>query len=211
MNLLAIDNIYSTSSIPYNYKYIDGDEKDVMKENIEDQYINLNNLGINLLNQIDENEIKLEIINELLDFVNYNYTSIINFESVFVNDTNEIGDFIYQFFCIDCYSTLLPNYINQIKCFSNKEFEEILKIKFNGNQHLFKNSFILCIKSILDQMLKLSNLDKNIKYDTSYKNLIKKYSYYIDLLDFGTTDKFLYNYIIPLMNKHFDQILWRSN
>lgn len=211
MNLVGIDNVNSTSSLPFNYNFVDGDERIMIKERIEDQYIKLNNLGFDYLSEIDDQNIKNDIIKDIINYVNENYTAIMNFESLFTKDFEEMGKFIYNFFCIDCYNTILPNFINQIKCYSINDFEEYAKIKYTEDTFLFKNALIICIKSILEQVLKLSQIDKTIKKDDSYNKLIKKYSYYIDLIDFGPAEKILNNYIFPLLNKHFNQILWRSN
>ena len=211
MDLQTIDNVFSTSSIPFNYKHIDKDEEDVMNENIQDQYINFNNLGVNLLQEIKEPQIKLNIIKDLIQYVNNEYTSVVNFESLFVRDIEEIGCFTYEFFCIDCYNILFPKYIASINCSNRQEFENVINNQYNVESYKFKNSFILIIKSYLNQMFKLSKLDPKIKDDKQYNNMIKKFSYYIDLMEFGLSDKFINNYIFPLVNKHFEELYWRSN
>ena len=211
MDLLSIDNVFSTSSVPFDYVYIDKDEKNMIEEKIKDQYINLNNLGFDYLKDISEDELKINVLNDLISFVNNNYTAVVGFDSVFTKDTKEMGEYIYNFFCIDCYNMILPNLINQIKCYSYEEFERYYKDKLSYDSNLFKNKLILCIKSILDQVLKLSKIDNKITNDLSYKKLVKKYSYYIDLLDFGDASNLVSNYFNPLLIKHFDHILWRSN
>jgi len=208
MDLQAIDNVFATSSVPFNYKYVDFDEMDTMNENIKDQYINLNNLGINILKEIKDNDIKATIIIEMIQFINDNYTSVVNFESLFVRDTEQIGGFIYEFFCVDTFNILIPKLITTINCNSRQEFEFIVNKKIKTT---FKNKFILIIKNYLDQLFKLSNIDPKIKNDSQYNNIIKKFSYYIDLIEFGLQDQFVENYIFPLVNKHFEELTWRSN
>ncbi len=211
MDIQAIDNVFSTSSIPFNYVHIDKDVEELMNENIQDQYINFNNLGVNLLQEIDDNNIKLNIIKELIQYVNSEYTSVVNFESLFVKDIEQIGSFTYEFFCIDCYNILFPKYIASINCNSREEFETIINNQYNSEPYKFKNSFISIIKSYLNQMFKLSNIDSKIRIDKQYNNMIKKFSYYIDLMEYGLSDRFINNYIFPLVNKHFEELYWRSN
>jgi len=211
LDLQTIDSVYSTSSIPFNYKYLDMDLVEQLNNDIKDQYINFNNIGIDLLDSIEDEEIKKIILDDLLNYVNENYTSIIGLESVFFKDTLEMGTFVYHFFCIDYPTMILPNFINDIECFSIKEFEKAIKFKFNYKQDFFKASIITCVKNILDQILKLSNIDKKISNDESYKKLVKKYSFYIDMIDFGSAENLLYQYTVPILRKHFEEILWRSN
>jgi len=95
-----------------------------------------------------------------------------------------------------------------INCNSREEFNFIINNKIKDT---FKNKFILIIKNYLDQLFKLSNIDAEIKKDKQWKNIIKKFSYYIDLIEFGLQDQFTENYIFPLVNKHFEELTWRSS
>ncbi len=211
MNLQTVDSVWSTSSVPYNFKYIDEDEMIINKEEIENQYINFNNLGFNILNDIEE-DMQIHILKDMLFFINDNYTSIINYENIFISDIEEIGKFTYQFFCVDCYNIILPKFLSVIKCNSIKGFESYITNNLNlGNSVKFKNVFISVIKLYLDKMIKLSKIDSKIKKDKEYIKMVKKFLYYIDLIEFGTTDNFRDNYVIPVVNKYFEELYWRSS
>ncbi len=210
-DLNGIDSVMSSSTtIPFNYNISDQEHINMYEETITDQYIYLNNLGDNLLSNLDEQS-KTVIFKNMLEYINNHYTSIVDNDNLLTSNLMLIGEYNYLFFCVDCPTMILPNYLNQIECYSNKEFRSIMKTKFKNESYLIKNSLILCIKSILDQFVKLSTLDSKIKDNDSYQNLIKKYSYYIDLIDFGEFDNFIENYLVKLFDKNFNDILWRSN
>lgn len=224
LNLQTIDSPLSTSSIYFNipdnnsifgmppdYEIMEDNENSIeIKKQIEDQYINLNNLGIYLLNLIDNYTLKNEILEDLLIFVNENYTPIVN-QNFFKGDITKIGSFTYQFFCIDCFTMILPNFIQQIKCDSPESFEQILQYKFKNNSLLFKKDFLNTIKKIVMELLKLEKIDNRIQSNTDFIDLKKRFAYYLDLIEFGDGNNFLYNYIIPVINNNFSEIWWRSH
>ena len=210
MNLEGIESVYIPESIPYGVEVLDRDELKAKREILQNQYIHLNDLGVNYLKDIEDEDMRRILLQELVIFVNEHYTSIANLDSIFSKDSEEMASYIYQFFCVDCCNIICPNLINQIKCFSRNDFENYLKSKLNFNSPEFKKVLMSSIKSILDQILKLQKIDQNVSKDLSYKKLVKRFSYYLDFIDFGDAEKLMMNYLIPVTNKYFEDILWRS-
>ena len=210
MELDGLESVYLPESIPYGVDVIDKDELKAKREIIRNQYVQLNDLGINYLKDIEDQKIRRNILQELVLFVNEHYTPIADLESIFSKDSEEMASYIYQFFCVDCRNIVCPNVLNQIKCYSREDFEMYLKSRLEFNPSDFKKIMMISIKSILDQMLKLQEIDKTVSQDHTYKKLIKRFSYYLDFIDFGDAEKLMFSYLVPVMNKYFEDILWRS-
>ncbi len=65
------------------------------------------------------------------------------------------------------------------------------------------------MKNIVEELLKLQKIDKSVQYDEGYNILLSKYRYYLDLVDFTDMEKFVEGYLIPLLVKNFDSVIWR--
>lgn len=177
---------------------------------IKDQYINFNNLGINYFNYIN-NEFKQEILSNMLNYVNEKFLNVGDFDSCIElpNRVEEIGDYIYNFICVDSFNTILPNFLSLTKCNSLEDFDNLIRIKYQGNYSFVKANLIKTVKSIIDELIKLQLIDKSVQQDTMYQKILTKYKYYLDLVDFGDTELLTEKYIRPLLSKNFDLIIWR--
>ena len=211
LNLQVIDNVLSTSGfyMPDDESIEDNENVLAIKEQIQNQYINLNELGVYLLDSIENDIAKINILEEMVIYVDQNYTSIVN-QNFFKGDISEIGEFIYHFFCIDCYTMILPNFIHQINCTSIESFQKIFKNKYHNDTVLFKNAFLTTIKNIVIELIKLEKIDKKIKSNQDFVKLKKRFAYYLDLIEFGNGSNFYFNYILPLIESRFSEIFWRS-
>jgi len=208
VDLNSIDNINNTIIIPDDF--ISTDELETNEEIIKDQYINFNNLGINLIDNID-NKYKPEIYANMLNYINDNYLSIVDFDSSIILPPKliETGNYIYNFICVDCYNTIIPNFLNYINCNNLDGFDSLIQNKFRGDYSLVKANLVKIIKNIVDELLKLQRIDTSVQKDEMYQKLLFKFTYYIELVDFGDTELFVNNYIRPLLIKNIDSILWR--
>jgi hypothetical protein len=208
IDLNSIDNINNVIIIPNNF--IDNEELEVNENIITNQYINFNNLGVNFIDNIDNN-FKINIYANMLNHINDNYLSIVDLDSSIIlpQKITEIGNHVYNFICIDCYNTIIPNFLNYTNCNSIDSFDSLIQNKFRGDYTLIKANLVKIIKNIVDELLKLQRIDVSVQKDEAYQKLLFKFTYYMELIDFGDTEKFINNYIRPLLVKNIDSILWR--
>ena len=204
----SFDVIENVAIVPPNY--INYEELEMNENVIKDQYINFNNMGINLIENIDKSFIS-DIYANMLNYINDNYLSIVDLDSsiIFPQKLMETGNFIYNFTCVDCYNTIIPNFMNHMNCNSLDGFDSLIQNKFRGDYSLVKANLVKIIKNVVDELLKLQRIDTSVQKDETYQKLLFKFSYYMELVDFGDTERFVNNYIRPLLIKNLDQILWR--
>jgi hypothetical protein len=207
-DLTSIDVIQNLIFLPEDY--INNEEIESFESMIKNQYINFNNLGVNFMNNLPQSY-KLEIYGNMIEYVSDNYLSIIDFDSsaILPEKLLYVGDKIYQLLCIDCYNTILPNFLNRIDCNSIESFDLAIRLKYKNNYNLIKVNILKTIKSVIEGLLKLQDIDLKIRDDELYKNLLHKYSYYIELIDFGDPERFVNNYLRPMLFKNFESIIWR--
>ena len=209
IDLNDIDSIKNVMIVPQNF--VNYEELEANEEVIKDQYINFNNLGVDLISNIDRTFLP-DIYANMLDFVNETYLSITDFDTstVLPSKLMETGKIIYEFVCIDCYNTIVPNFLNHMNCSSLDNLDYLIQTKFKGDYSLVKANLVKIIKNITDELLNLQRIDSSVQTDVMYQKLLFKYSYYMELVDFGETGMFVNNYIKPLLTKNLDSILWRT-
>jgi len=209
IDLNDIDDIKNVAIVPLNY--IDYLELEANEGVIIDQYENFNNMGIDLITNIDKTFIS-DIYLNMLDYVNDNYMSIVDLDGSIILPQKllETGNFVYNFICVDCYNTIIPNFLNYANCNSLESFDSLIQNKFRGDYSLVKANLVKIIKNIVDELLKLQRIDASVQTDVMYQKLLFKFSYYMELVDFGDTEMFTNNYIRPLLTKNIDSILWRT-
>ena len=83
-------------------------------------------------------------------------------------------------------------------------------IKKADNINYIKTQLLTNISDVVNNLLKLQKIDHTISTDGSYKLLINRFGYYLELIDFSDSYKFVENYIRPVLNKYFDQLMWRT-
>jgi len=208
IDLNDFDVIENIAIVPENY--VDYLELETNEKIIEDQYKNFENMGINLLDNIDKLYIS-NILANMLDYVNSNYLSIVDLDSSIILPQKllETGNHVYNFICVDCYNTIIPNFLNYMNCNSLESFDSLIQNKFRGDYSLVKANLVKIIKNIVDELLKLQRIDASVQNDEMYQKLLFKFSYYMELVDFGDTELFANSYIRPLLIKNIDSILWR--
>ena len=213
LDLNSIDALNSSTQINFipNEEIIDYDKLEQIEEPIKNQYIEFESLGADLIKDISDKYLEL-IFRNLIEHVNENYTSITEYDSVMISPQKllQVGRYIYNFICIDCPFNILPNYLAKTDCLTIDQFEGYLKNKLNNDSSKFKASFISSIKSVLDRLGNLQKIRKTVIHDKNYQFLITKYTYYMELINYGNTDQFLYNYIRPVLYKNFGEIFWRT-
>jgi len=204
-----IDSIKNVMIVPPNF--VDYEELVANEDIIKDQYINFNNLGVDLISNINKRFIP-DIYSNMLNYINGTYLSITDFDSATVLPMKmvEAGKHVYEFICIDCYNTIIPNFLNQMNCSSLESLDTLIQVKFRGDYSLVKVNLVKIIKNIIDELLNLQRIDLTVQSDVMYQRLLFRYSYYMELIDFGDTELFVNNYMKPLLIKNIDSILWRT-
>jgi len=199
-----------SDQIPVNSNVIDFEDLNEMEEHITNQYIHFNNLGINIIDNIDQSY-RSDILSNMLDYVNDKYLSIVDFDNAMSipNKLLEVGNIVYNFICVDGYNTIIPNLLNRLQCDTLDNFDFIIQNKFKGNYTFLKENLVKTINNTIEELLKLQRIDSTVQSDTLYQKLLFKFSYYSELIDFGDTERFANNYIRPLLLKNIDSILWR--
>ena len=181
---------------------IDYEEYIITKENVLDQIYNLQNLGIDLLKDYDDDIFKVEILKEVIAFVNDNYLNITDIDNIMISDEFilEFGYNIYLFLIIDCYNSIFPNFI---------KLSNITYVK-SGNYDSIKQKLIKSVQLIIEPLLKLQKIDPSVNKDIKYKAFLKRVTYELDLLDYSDITDFVENYMRPVFQKYQNDLLWRA-
>ena len=198
------DSIHDVKSVDS----IDGDYLARIRSIIEGQYIDFNNLGVNMIDNI---ELKYQIIllEDFFEYVHTNYTPIVNYDQAMVSPNVKyiVSLKVYQFFSSDFYLTIFPSLLEEINVYSYNELYRYVEINSDENYQKIKASIIKCIKRIYDNVKKLEDIDKNIIKDRNFKELLDKYSFYIKLINFGNIDNFVNNFCLPMFEINEDEII----
>lgn len=212
LDLNSSDGISQVShvDIELDNHVIDREILNEFEEQLEEQYIDLENLGKNIIEDIPI-KYKLMLFEPMLEYINLNYTTLINLDQAksSSNKLIEVGTYTYQFFCVDAFNTIIPHYLNHINCINIEQFDAYFNINLSSNPENFKRNFIKALSSVLSNLTNLSKLDKKVYYDKNYNNLVKRYGYYIELVNFGNSSDFLDNFFRPIIMKHQPDLLWR--
>lgn len=211
IDLNTVDTFQTSTNASFPNEELDHDEMIELEEPIENQYKQFESLGVDLSKNIPQ-EYLIHIFGKLIEYVNENYVSVVDYDSVVVSPTRtlQIGQLVYNFICLDNYFNILPSYLKRIDCYDINQFDKYFKNKLGNDVANFKASYITTIKNVVDRLNNLQKLKNNVRNDKNYQNLLNKYAYYIELVNFGDSDRFLFNYIRPVLIKHFDDILWRT-
>ena len=208
----TIDNPNNLVRRPIGEANIDWEELQGVDEVVKKQYINFQNLGVDMLKTVPDNY-KPAIFQDMVLYVHNIYTPIADIDNMmtFQQRLMEIGDIVYKFICIDAYNAVIPNFLSKIGCSSLEQFDIVLSKRFNHDYSLVKSSIVKTIKETLENLMRLRTVDQTINTDKSYQETIKKYSYFIELVDFGSTDRFINNYVRPVFAKNESEIQMRQS
>ena len=206
----TVDSKEHSSLVDLKDENFDREEFSYLNDSIKNQYIELNNIGTNLIKDIETNYL-IPIFEEMIEYIDENYVSILIADDAKISPIQlvEFGKIIYEFFVIDCLNTIIPNYMNSIGRINIDDFDVYYSTVLKNDQSNFKTSFIKTITSILDELLKFQKLDGSIINNKEYNYLLKKYTYYIELINFGNSENFLENYFRKILTIYEDDIRWR--
>jgi hypothetical protein len=187
---------------------------------IKDQYVNLNNIGVNYFDLWEQDEnyqdldftpYKLFIYSEMLEYINTNYLSIDNYENIIISPQQRllIGDYIYDFISMDMINVIITNYMETCKCTDIEQIDNHFRRYLYGRQEKWKSYVIKIINKIIKQLENLKRLDIKIKNDPNYQNLLHKYIFYSELINFGDNTNLIEGIFRPIIIRYKDDILWK--
>lgn len=209
-----LQEIESIENLPKREQrnFLDYDKYYAVDEMLKNQYIEFENLGISVLDEVDDDEVIKRLMTEFAEYFHINISSIVNYEENELDGSiDKLGKKVYKFLCIDCYLTLIPRFLEELKIYTISEFDRYYYQTLNGNVDKFKANFVRSIQSMCKNIKQLEKLDKTIKNDSNYMELINKYEFYIKLMNFGNIENFLNNYFRPVLSKNENDIAWRIN
>ena len=192
-------------------RFFDQEQYTEYKDIIFDQLVDFNNLGQDMFKVLNMDDyIKHKILQDVIEYCRENYLNLIDVDFI-QNSTQleKIGSGVYTFLCVDCFNMILPNLIDQLRIQNVAQFDRVI-IKKADNINYIKTQLLTNISDVVNNLLKLQKIDHTISTDESYKLLINRFGYYLELIDFSDSYKFVENYIRPVLNKYFDQLMWRT-
>lgn len=213
IDMTSVDSLKDNLSFTQSNNTIDDyDEFEILRKDIMNQIIHHENLGIDLIKDIDNKQIKLNILTEIIHYADDNYVDIIDIDNILISNLfiNEIGYYIYLFLAVDCFNSIFPNFIKLVRITSYDHFETYLRTSNLQNYTNIKNKILKSTQQIIDPLLKLQNIDPSVSKDIKYKAFLKRLTYELDLIDYGDFSKFVENYMKSVFRKNFTQILWRA-
>ena len=187
---------------------------DIVDENIKKQYQKLENLGQNYF-QMFENELrdedKVKILSDLVVYVNKTYLPIVDLDNL-DGDTQRLltaGSYIYSLICIDSYASLIPALMELAGVTSVDDFDKLINDVYLEQPGKFKTDFLSTIQMTIEQLLKLQQITPDVKNDPQYQNILGKFYYYQELVEFGDCEIFLHNFIRPVISKYSSDFIWK--
>jgi len=173
-------------NIPEGFKEEETDLfNNLVRGQVELQYIYLKNLGIDYINQyiVDDN-----IYVDLIEFINDTYISIVNAQTFFDNavQLQIVGKSIYEIFCVDMVNEIIPKLLKFLK------LQDSTEIGLLSNSFI-KNGLFNIGKTRLDILQKIYDINK---LDIIRYQIIKN-GLFIDIID-SDIESFLENFIFPI-------------
>lgn len=210
LDIFTSRNQCSPTLILNDKQYFDRDVYEELKQDLELQYIDFGDLGINKLEDVDY-IYKERLYNDFIDYVVDTYMPISNYEETkfSTNKLIKIGDLLYSFLIIDCYNIFIPNYLEDKNLVDIDSFNKYFSTTLNSDPALFRNSFVSVIDKILKKFFALKSLYDGIDKDDNYRIYIENFAYYLELLNFCNPELFLDNYFRPVLSINGADLLER--
>lgn len=188
--------------------------RDQIDENLKKQYQNLDELGVNYLNNINniiDNNSKIFIYNNMLSYIHNNIINIPDIDSI-DDDFNRlvlISEYVYEFICVDTVNSIIPALMELLNISTVEDFDLIINLKYNESPNKLKEDLLQTIHITLNQLQKLQTISPIVKNDNNYNKLLGKYLYIEELISLCDIDKFLTNFIRPVISKYISDIVWK--
>ena len=184
--------------------------------NIEDQIKNLNNLGVNYLENVENLEEKIDQIETLFYYINQYYLSIPDIEQVLSN--TKLIKLVYRFLFVDMYNIILPNYLYITKYSQYDSLDNFIQLKYSDNQIQnlktdLLNSINIVIKSINEFKKLIQDVDTTKKKFRDMDEIAKIFAYYAEIIGSNgdiSLKNFLKNYLYKVLTRYENDLIWRS-
>ena len=208
LDLNTIDHVDNLVIRPPDY--LDMERYTEIKALIFSQLRDLDDLGKNLLDDINESKIKDMIYTDIIDYVRENYLNLIDKDYVLNRkQLRTTGNLLYRFLCVDGFNIILPKILEQLNIQEIGHFDKMLyHNRFDKNY--LKRLITKNLSDVVNNLLKLQKIDLKISEDQQYKDLINTFGNYLEFIDFSDCEKLTTNYLTPLINKSFAKLLWRT-
>lgn len=184
--------------------------------NIEDQIKNLNNLGVNYLENVENLEEKIDQIETLFYYISQYYLSIPDIEQVLSN--TKLIKLVYRFLFVDMYNIILPNYLYITKYSQYDSLDNFIQLKYSDNQIQnlktdLLNSINIVIKSINEFKKLIQDVDTTKKKFRDMDEIAKIFAYYAEIIGSNSDislKNFLKNYLYKVLTRYENDLIWRS-
>ena len=185
---------------------------------LEDQIKNLNNLGINYLENVENLKERIDEIAPLFYFINKHYLSIPNIEQVLSDP--RLTKLVYRFLFVDMYNIILPNYLFVTKYTQYDSLDLFIQLKYSNNIQNLKTDLLRAIEVVIKSISEFKKLIQDINQPDSTKKafedmdeIAKVFAYYAEII--GSNDDislktFLKNYLYPVLRRYEDDLIWRA-
>jgi hypothetical protein len=209
LNILTVDHVDNLVYPPIGSEFLNMEEYSQIHDIILKQLQDLDNLGVNLLKDIEEGEIKNKIYHDIIDYTKNNYLVIPNKDYI-MNDEelSQTANLLYQFLCVDGFNVIIPRILEQTNIQSIEGFDRLLFHNKNDRNYI-KKHIINNLSAAINILLKLQKFAE-LTDDKPYKELVSRFGNYLELIDFSDCEMFTENYLRPILSKYFAQILWRT-
>jgi hypothetical protein len=193
---------------PFNHE-VYKEQTDVIRQ----QFQNFDSLGYDFLKDVTETQFRSRILRDFIDYSIENYLTISNYDEVIfsVSKTVQIGEYLYSFLMLDCYNIFIPNYLANNKLNDLESFDNYYNKVLINDPIKFKKEFLGVIKNIVTTITRLMNIAQETSKDKNYVNLMVKFAFYLELVNFCDPQLFLEGYFHPVLNRYSEDLVWRSN
>ena len=185
---------------------------------LEDQIKNLNNLGINYLENVENLKERIDEIAPLFYFINKHYLSIPNIEQVLSDP--KLTKLVYRFLFVDMYNIILPNYLFVTKYTQYDSLDLFIQLKYSNNIQNLKTDLLRAIEVVIKSISEFKKLIQDINQPDSTKKafedmdeIAKVFAYYAEIIgsnDDTSLKTFLKNYLYPVLRRYEDDLIWRA-
>lgn len=181
------------------------------EDNLRNQYVNFIDMGYDCIRDIENDQIKLVLLQNLIDYAD-KYITVSKYEEIKDNDieTLKYGYIIYRFLCVDSYNIFIPNFLGSLSISSMSEFDRDIRKNFPDYNDI-KMFFVKIVNSTLETFLNLKKIvGKDIlDSEKNYNIFLERLTIYKDLVMESDGQKFIENFLRPVINKNFEDLVWR--
>jgi len=183
---------------------------------LQDQIKNLNNLGKNYLENVEDIKEKIDEISDLFYYINRYYLSIPDIDKVL--SSTKLTKLIYRLLFVDMYNIILPNYLHITKFIQYDSIDEFIQLNYSSEKvGNLKNDLLKSIEIVVRSVKEFKKLIKDFnnvdKKFTDLDEILQTFAYYAEVIGNNSDNSlriFLKNYLYKVLNSYKDDLIWRS-